>query len=63
MNLCKLKKHDSFTITAEAYNAQKDVFMDESKFIRVNMDYESKPWYLFFKKRKLKNVTLMYIGE
>lgn len=63
MNLYKLKKHDSFTITAEAYNAQKDVFMDESKFIMVNMNYEPKPWYLFFRKKKLKDVTLMYIGE
>lgn len=59
----QLKKYDSFTISAENYYKDKEKFDDKNKFLIINTEYYSKPWYQFFKRKKLKRLTIMYLGE
>ena len=58
--LYQLHNGDIFTISA-------DLFLktdwDTSKFNFIQCNYYPKPWWKFWEKRKLKSVTIMYIGN
>ena len=59
----QLKKYDSFTISAKDYYKDKELFNNKDRFLIINTEYSAKPWYQFFKRRKLKSLTIMYLGE
>ena len=58
--LYQLNTGDIFTVSADIFlNTNWDI--DKFNFIQCN--YYHKPWWKFWEKRKLKSVTIMYIGE
>ena len=58
--LYQLNTGDIFTVSA-------DIFLntnwDTNKFNFIKCNYFPKPWWKFWEKRKLKSVTIMYMGD
>lgn len=60
VRLYQLYNGDIFTVFADLFLIT-NWNLDNFKFIQYN--YEPKPWWKFWEKRKLKSVTIMYIGN
>ena len=58
--LYQLHNGDIFTVSADSFLIT-NWNLDNFKFIQYN--YEPKPWWKFWKKRKLKSVKVMYVGK
>lgn len=56
----KLHNGDVFTVSIDLFLS---VHWDTSKFKFIQCNYFLKPWWKFWKKRKIKSVTIMYIGK
>lgn len=53
--------------TGDIFVVSTNIFLntnwDSNKFNFIQQIYYPKPWWKFWEKRKLKSVTIMYIGE
>ena len=58
--LYQLHNGDIFTVSADLFLIT-NWNLDNFKFIQYN--YEPKPWWKFWEKRKLKSVKVMYVGN
>lgn len=66
IKVCKLSPGDIFTITGTDKYLKKQIknFSNNNLLIRIiKKEYYKRPWYKFFIPKKLKSLTIMYLGE